>query len=96
MKASTMKIPIVLLTLASLLPVHASGGGAACVLWEVLSEEEMEIIHAKALPDGAVEIIFGASVNDADQLRVVERLRADPRVREVRASGSPRTWCRFY
>jgi len=97
-KSEFIKAPIMAfgaLLLAAALPCQADQGKAADALYAVLARENLEILHAKALADGSVEILFGVTVNDADHLRVVETLRAHPDVKGVHAMSSPRTFCRI-
>ncbi len=60
----------------------------------ILVAEGIEIVHAEALADGVVEVIFGVSVADHELTRAVDRLRAHPDIRDVIAQTSPRTFCR--
>ncbi|KAF0102551.1 MAG: hypothetical protein FD187_2062 [bacterium] len=83
------------LLLASALSCQADQGKAGVALQTVLARESLEILHAKALEDGTVEILFGVTVNDADHMRVVDSLRAHPDVKGVHAMSSPRTFCRI-
>lgn len=89
--------PSALITLlfATALPCQADQGKADAALQAVLARESLEIVHAKALADGTVEILFGVTVNDADHLRVVDALRTHPDVKGVNAMSSPRTFCRI-
>lgn len=76
--------------------VYSQAGDRSLItaaLDSVLSSESLEIIHAEAYANGMVEIIFGVSVNDYDHLRVVEKLRAHPEIKDVIARSSPRTFC---
>ncbi len=83
------------LLLAASLSCQADQGKAADALQAILVRENLEILHAKALEDGTVEILFGVTVNDADHMRVVDSLRAHPDVKGVHAISSPRTFCRI-
>lgn len=83
------------LLLAASLSCQADQGKAGTALQAVLARESLEILHAKALADGTVEILFGVTVNDADHMRVVDSLRAHPDVKGVHAMSSPRTFCRI-
>lgn len=75
------------------LPAAAAPSPAAEALAAVLGEENLEIIHAEALPDGVVEIIFGVSVTDDEVMRVVDALRGRDAIKDVIARTSPRTFC---
>ncbi len=92
-----MKTPI--LSAALLLfgmSVHAnSPTPAALALEALLQQEGVEVVHAQGYPDGLVEIMFGSSVDDAEHLRIVEKLRAHPDIHTVKAYASPRTFCRI-
>lgn len=68
---------------------------AQAALHEILQREKVDIVHAKALPDGTVEILFGIDASEAEQARLIEALRAHPHVRGVEASASSRTFCRI-
>jgi acyl-CoA reductase-like NAD-dependent aldehyde dehydrogenase len=68
---------------------------AQTALQGILAQADLEIIHAKALPDGSVELIFGVSVDDDTQIDIVQRLQAHPDVAAVHAQASPRTFCRI-
>lgn len=78
------------------LNVHAATPTpAALALDAVLQQENVEVVHAQGYPDGSVEIMFGVSVDDAEHMRIVERLRSHPDIRSVEAYASPRTFCRI-
>ena len=83
------------LLFAASLSCHAGQSAAAAALDHVLREANLEIVHAEALADGVVDIIFGVSVNDYEHMQVVEKLRAHPDVKDVIARSSPRTFCNF-
>ena len=80
---------------AASLSCQAGQSAAAAALDDILREADLEIVHAEALPDGVVDIIFGVSVNDYEHMQVVEKLRAHPDVKDVIARSSPRTFCNF-
>lgn len=74
------------------LTAQAGQSPAAVALASVLGEAYLEIVHAEALPDGVVEILFGLSVADHEVTRVVDWLRAQEGVRDVIARTTPRTF----
>jgi hypothetical protein len=92
MKALTLSAALLL----SALSVHAAPPApAALALDALLQHERVEVVHAQGYPDGLVEIMFGSSVDDAEHLRIVEKLRAHPDIHTVKAYASPRTFCRI-
>lgn len=77
------------------LTAHAGQGSIETAMNAILAAEGgLDIMHAEARPDGVVEVVFGGSVSEHDQMRVVERLRAHPEIHDVTAWGSPSTFCR--
>lgn len=83
-----------LATLFLSLPALADAKADAA-LRSVLRQETVDIVHAKALADGTIEIIFGIDASELEQARVVDALRAHRDVRGVVATPSPRTFCRI-
>jgi hypothetical protein len=61
----------------------------------ILQDEDLEIIHSEVLADGVVDILFGVTVTDFDYMRVVEKLRKHPDIKDVIGRTSPRTFCNF-
>jgi hypothetical protein len=64
-------------------------------LESLMRDENLEIIHSEVLADGVVDILFGVTVTDFDYLRLVDKLRKHPDIKDVIARTSPRTFCNF-
>jgi len=77
------------------LPSQAAQLQAAEALKNLLQDEDLEIIHSEVLADGVVDILFGVTVTDFDYVRVVDKLRKHPDIKDVIARTSPRTFCNF-
>jgi hypothetical protein len=77
------------------LPTQAAQQPAADALASLLQDENLEIIHSEVLADGVVDILFGVTVTDFDYMRVVEKLRKHPDIKDVIGRTSPRTFCNF-
>ncbi|MGF1644891.1 MAG: hypothetical protein ACFCUJ_14740 [Thiotrichales bacterium] len=70
----------------------AAQDSSTTALEQTLASEQLEIIHAKARPDGSVEIVFG-DVTETERERLLSKLRNHPDVKGIEAHLSPRTFC---
>ena len=77
------------------LPSQAAQQQAMEALESLMRDENLEIIHSEVLADGVVDILFGVTVTDFDYLRLVDKLRMHPDIKDVIARTSPRTFCNF-
>jgi len=85
--------PLLLLSLAWSPSVLAGQATADAVLQRMLATEDVDIVHAEALPDGVIDILFGVAANELEIDRVVSQLQAHDAVRDVIVRTSPRTFC---
>jgi len=84
-------IALFLLFLA--LPALAGQNESEAAVARILFESDMENISFKVRSDGFVDILFGATVSDADYLRIIETLRADPDIKGVLPGKSTSNFC---
>jgi hypothetical protein len=84
---------IALLLLCLALPAAAGQNEAEAAVARILFEADMENVSFKVRSDGYVDILFGAAVSDADYLRLLEKLRADPGIKGVLPGKSIGNYC---
>lgn len=75
------------------LPCWAGQVEAEAAVGRLLFDEGVENASFKVRSDGFVDILFGATVSDADYLRLLDKLRTHPDIKGVLAGKSSENYC---
>ncbi len=75
------------------LPTWAGQAESEAAVARLLFEADIENVSFKVRADGFIDILFGAAVSDADYIRIIEKLRADPDIKGVLPGKSTSNYC---